>query len=64
LSGSRAKALRNFRAQLRLALDDLIVNEDIVDWRIEMPDDLVFVDRGKAASKSQRRRLDRINPRS
>src|SRR5215470_5456215 len=29
LSGSRAKALRNFRAQLRLALDDLIANEDI-----------------------------------
>jgi hypothetical protein len=64
LSGSRAKALRNFRAQLRLALDDLIVNEDIVDWRIEMPDDLVFVDREKAASKSQWRRLDRSNPRT
>ena len=44
LSGSRAKALRNFRAQLRLALDDLVANEDIVDWRIEMPDDLVFVE--------------------
>ena len=64
LSGSRAKALRNFRAQLRLALDDLITNEDIVDWRIEMPDDLVFVDRGKATSKSQRRRLDRIGART
>jgi hypothetical protein len=64
LSGSRAKALRNFRAQLRLALDDLIANEDIVDWRIEMPDDLVFVDRGKATSKSQRRRLDRIGART
>jgi hypothetical protein len=64
LSGSRAKALRNFRAQLRLALDDLVANEDIVDWRIEMPDDLVFVDRGKAASKSQRRRLDRIETRT
>jgi len=64
LSGSRAKALRNFRAQLRLALDDLTANEDIVDWRIEMPDDLVFVDRGKATSKSQRRLLDRIGSRT
>ncbi|MGE3541904.1 MAG: plasmid replication initiator TrfA [Candidatus Tectimicrobiota bacterium] len=64
LSGSRAKALRNFRAQLRLALDALIVNEDIVSWCIEMPDDLLFVNRGKAISSSQRRRLDRIGSRT
>ena len=57
LSGSRAKALRNFRAQLRLALDDLIANEDIVSWCIEMPDDLLFVNRGRAISRSQWRRL-------
>ena len=36
LSGSRAKLLKNFRAQLRRALDDLVVNEDIRDWMIEM----------------------------
>jgi TrfA protein len=64
LSGSRAKALRNFRAQLRLALDDLIANEDIVSWRIEMPDDLLFVNRGRAISRSQRRRLGRTGTRT
>ena len=64
LSGSRAKALRNFRAQLRLALDDLIANEDIVSWRIEMPEDLLFVNRGRVTSRSQRRRLDRTGTRT
>jgi len=64
LSGSRAKALRNFRAQLRLALDDLIANEDIASWRIEMPEDLLFVNRGRATSRSQRRRLDRTGTRT
>jgi hypothetical protein len=64
LSGSRAKALRNFRAQLRLALDDLTANEDIVSWFIEMPDDLLFVNRGRAISRSQRRRLDRTGTRT
>ena len=59
LSGSRAKALRNFRAQLRIALADLESNGDIAEWRIDMPDDLVFVDRGKAVSKSQTRHIDR-----
>src|SRR5713101_6390104 len=29
LSGSRAKALKNFRSKLRLALDDLVNNDDI-----------------------------------
>src|SRR5712692_4457527 len=57
MSGSRAKALKNFRAQLRLALDDLIVNEDIKDWMIEMPADLVKVDRGEAITGSQRRHI-------
>jgi hypothetical protein len=57
MSGSRAKALKNFRAQLRLALDDLIVNEDIKDWMIEMPADLVKVDRGEVITGSQRRHI-------
>jgi len=57
LSGSRAKALKNFRAQLRKALDDLVVNEDIKDWMIEMPSDLVKVDRGEAITGSQRRHI-------
>jgi hypothetical protein len=47
-----------------LALDDLIANEDIVSWRIEMPDDLLFVNRGRAISKSQQRRLDRTGTRT
>jgi TrfA protein len=59
LSGSRAKLLKNFRAQLRRALDDLIVNEDIRDWMIEMPADLVKVDRGAAITSSQRRHIER-----
>jgi hypothetical protein len=58
LSGSRAKALRNFRAQLRLALDDLVSNHDIVEWNIDA-DDLVSVHRGKAVSKSQIRHMGR-----
>ena len=57
LSGSRAKLLKNFRAQLRRALDDLVVNEDIRDWMIEMPADLVKVDRGTAITDSQRRHI-------
>jgi hypothetical protein len=59
MSGSRAKALKNFRAQLRLALDDLIANEDIKHWMIEMPADLVKVDRGEAITSSQRRHVGR-----
>jgi hypothetical protein len=58
LSGSRAKALRNFRAQLRIALDDLVSNHDIVEWNIDA-DDLVSVHRGKAISKSQIRHMGR-----
>ena len=34
LSGSRTKALRSFRGQLRLALDALISNHDIEQWWI------------------------------
>jgi hypothetical protein len=51
--------LKNFRAQLRRALDDLVVNEDIRDWMIEMPADLVKVDRGAAITGSQRRHIGR-----
>jgi hypothetical protein len=59
LSGSRAKALKNFRAQLRKALDDLIANGDIKEWMIEMPPDLVKIDRGEAVTSSQRRHMER-----
>jgi hypothetical protein len=63
MSGSRAKALKNFRAQLRKALDDLVVNEDIKDWMIEMPADLVKVDRGAAITGSQKRYIAVRKPR-
>lgn len=63
LSGSRAKALKNFRAQLRKALDDLIANGDIKEWMIEMPADLVKIDRGEAVTSSQRRHMERKKPR-
>src|SRR4029453_15440846 len=36
LSGSRAKALKHFRSKLRSALDDLVDNDDIERWEIEM----------------------------
>ncbi len=63
MSGSRAKALKNFRAQLRKALDDLVENEDIKDWMIEMPADLVKVDRGAAITGSQKRYIGVRKPR-
>jgi len=63
MSGSRAKALKNFRAQLRKALDDLVENKDIKDWMIEMPADLVKVNRGEAITGSQKRYVDRRQPR-
>ncbi len=58
-----AKALKNFRAQLRKALDDLVENEDIKDWMIEMPADLVKVDRGAAITGSQKRYIGVRKPR-
>ena len=58
-SGSQAAALREFRRMLKRALGELVVNEDIKDWRIERPSDLVYVDRGKATSKAQGRYLNR-----
>ena len=64
LSGSRTKALKNFRGKLRLALDDLVDNDDIQRWEIQMPQDLLFVDRGAAISASQRRHLDRNKTRT
>jgi len=64
LSGSRTKALKNFRGKLRLALDDLVDNDDIQRWEIQMPQDLLFVDRGTAISASQRRHLDRNKTRT
>jgi hypothetical protein len=64
LSGSRAKALKNFRSKLRLALDDLVNNDDIERWEIQMPQDLLFVDRGATISASQRRHLGRNRTRT
>ncbi len=64
LSGSRAKALKNFRGKLRIALDDLVSNDDIERWEIQMPHDLLFVDRGAAISDSQRRHLGRNKART
>jgi TrfA protein len=58
-SGSQAAALREFRRMLKRALGELVVNEDIKDWRIERPNDLVYVHRGKATSKAQGRHLSR-----
>src|SRR5216684_1728418 len=57
LSGSRAKALKHFRAKLRVALDDLVSNGDIAQWTIEMPGDLLYVDRHAAVSASQKRHI-------
>lgn len=56
LSGSRAKSLRHFREQLRIALEDLKVGGFITSWQIDAGD-LVHVDRGDAASASQQRHL-------
>jgi len=64
LSGSRAKALKNFRGKLRLALDDLENNGDIEKWEIQMPQDVVFVDRGRTITESQRRYLGRNSTRT
>ena len=64
LSGSRTKALKNFRGKLRLALKDLVNNGDIEKWEIQMPQDLLFVDRGRAISDSQRRHLGRNSSRT
>src|SRR6266487_7183032 len=63
LGRAGAKALKNFRAQLRKALDDLVENEDIKDWMIEMPADLVKVDRGAAITGSQKRYIGVRKPR-
>ncbi len=64
LSGSRTKALRSFRGQLRLALDALIDNHDIEQWWIAQQTDLVSVDRGEAVTDSQRRHMGRKGQRT
>ena len=64
LSGSRTKALRSFRSQLRLALDALIANHDIEQWWIAQQTDLVAVDRGEAVTDSQRRHMGRKGQRT
>jgi hypothetical protein len=64
LSGSRTKALRSFRGQLRLALDALIANHDIECWWMAQKTDLVAVDRGEAITGSQRRHIGRNGQRT
>jgi len=64
LSGSRTKALRSFRGQLRLALDALIANHDVERWWIAQNTDLVAVDRGEAITGSQRRHIGRNGQRT
>ena len=64
LSGSRTKALRSFRGQLRLALDALIPNHDIEQWWIAQQTDLVTVERGEAVTASQRRHIGRRGQRT
>ena len=56
LSGSRAKSLRHFREQLRIALNDLKANGSITSWQID-ENDKAHVDRGDAISASQQRHL-------
>jgi len=58
LSGSRTAALWKFRQQLRGALADLQANGDITTWEIDTQD-LVHVERGAAATDSQRHYLAR-----
>jgi hypothetical protein len=64
LSGSRTKALRSFRGQLRLALDALLSNHDIEQWWIAQQTDLVTVERGEAVTASQRRHIGRRGQRT
>ena len=64
LSGSRTKALRSFRGQLRLALDALISNHDIEQWWIAQQTDLVTVERGEGITASQRRHIGRRGQRT
>ena len=58
LSGSRAKALKNFRAGSGWRLMIWLRLAKLVRWEIQ-PHDLVLVDRGPAVSGSQRRHLGR-----
>jgi TrfA protein/DnaA N-terminal domain len=55
-SGSRTAELWKFRQLLRAALEELEKNHDIQIWEIDA-NDLVYLDRGKAISDSQRRSL-------
>jgi len=64
LSDSRTKTLKHFRSKLRSALDNLVDNDDIERWEIEMPQDLLYVERGRATSASQRRHLGRTGTRT
>lgn len=58
LSGSRVKALYEFRRMLKSALEDLKAHDFITGWQIDTGD-LVHVDRGDAASASQQRHLSK-----
>lgn len=58
LSGSRVKALYEFRRMLKSALNDLKANGSITSWQID-ENDKAHVDRGDAISASQQRHLIR-----
>lgn len=57
LCGSQAKDLRDFRRNLRSALDELCSASIIASWVIDPSSDLVNVGRGEAITDSQRRHL-------
>lgn len=59
LSGSRAKALKHFRSRLKTALNDLRDNDDIERWEIDPTQDLLYVERGRSITASQKRYLER-----
>jgi len=61
-SGSQTAELWEFRRMLKKALKDLVANGDIEEWAVKNPGDLVYVDRGKATSGSQRRHLQKAGP--
>jgi histidinol dehydrogenase len=58
-------AVRRFTKQFGgAALDDLVSNGDIAQWTIEMPGDLLYVDRNAAVSASQKRHIVRNGSRT
>ena len=65
LSGSRAKALKHFSEQTpERARRFWWTMTTSSDGEIEMPQDLLYVERGRAISSSQKWHLDRIRTRT